>query len=828
MEQSPKPRQAHILEKYDTNLAGLTHIQVEERRKLHGLNALASQEKTYVLAQFISSFFEPMNLILFCASIISLIIGEITDASIILFIVLFSSVLGFFQEQAAQRALEKLRAQVATTATVIRDNTKQEIRVDQLTVGDIVKLSCGDIIPADCILLHSDDFFVNESSITGESFPVEKSADVPDEKQSKLFMGTNVISGSATAVVIGIGLNTEFGKVSASLAAAPPKSDYELGVASFGVFILKISVYLVLLIFVINAFKEGSIVQALLFAVAIAVGVVPELLPMIMTVTMAMGAQRMAKRGVLVKQLSAIPNFGSMNVLCTDKTGTLTENKIALVKHVAIDGKQSESVLLATFLTSYFQTGIKSPMDDAVLAYAHPSVSAFKKTDEIPYDFVRKRMSVAVQSKKRVELICKGAPEELLKLCTTVQAKKQVKFTKAKLEQAQMLYDDLSGQGFRVLAVASKTVRGPGVTKKDESNFTFLGFVAFLDPAKKDVIEVVKQLNDLGIAMKVITGDNEIVSAKICNDVGIPCQNVMLGTDVDALSDDALSVKACQTTVFARCSPDQKNRIIMALKKAGCVVGYMGDGINDAPSLKSADVGISVNNAVDIAKEAAQIVLTSKSLGELRDGVLEGRKTFANSMKYMLMACSSNLGNMFSTTIVLLYLPFLPMLPIQIILNNFIYDFSQITIPSDSVDEEWTLKPRRWNLEFIKKYMMFFGPLSSLFDIILIVILFEFLHVQSGILQTAWFMFSLATQTLGIWIIRTQHSPFKSKPSLPVAMTSILGLGLGWLLPYTTFALIFKFQPLPLTVIGIIVGVLVAYLSALELMKRWFYKRYAY
>ena len=816
-----------IYERFGTSSTGLTTREAEIRLSKNGENTLATQKKNALLIEYILKFAEPMTLILFCASIISLVIGQFTDAVIILVIVILSSTFEFIQEHAAQKALEKLRAQVATTATVIRDGKKHEIPTNLLTVGDIVELSCGDIIPADCRLISASDFFINESAITGESFPVEKSAESTDQKEFTVFMGTTVISGSARVVVSAIGVKTEFGKVSTSLSKQAPRSEFEQGVTSFGYFILKLSIFLILFIFLINAFKGGSVIEALLFAVAIAVGVVPELLPMIMTVTMAIGAQRMARKGVLVKQLSAIPNFGSMDVLCTDKTGTLTENKIALVKHIGIDGKNAEDVLLATFLTSHFQTGIKSPMDDAVLAYTHPDVHKFTKVDEIPYDFSRKRMSVLVKSTRRIELICKGAPEEVLALCNHVQYRGVISsFSPSLHTKTKKLYDELSAQGFRVLAVARKTTSATHVGPHDEKTLTLLGFVAFLDPAKKDVIGVVAHLNEIGIEMKVITGDNELVTKKICSDIGIKVKGLLMGRDIDALSDDALKVKSSETTIFARCSPDQKNRVILALKAAGHVVGYMGDGINDAPSLKNADVGISVNNAVDIAKESAQIVLTHKSLGELRDGVIEGRKTFANSMKYIMMACSSNLGNMFSATIAVLYLPFLPMLPLQIILNNFIYDFSQITIPTDNVDDEWTKKPRKWNLAFIRKYMTVFGPISSLFDILLFFILFGVMHTSAGTLQTAWFMESLATQTLGVFIIRTQFSPFSGKtfPSMSLLVSAIMCLLVGWILPYIPLGHVFSFEPISGSVLWVVIGLSVAYFATLEIGKRIFYK----
>jgi P-type Mg2+ transporter len=558
--------------------------------------------------------------------------------------------------------------------------------------------------------------------------------------------------------------------------------------------------------------------------------VTPELLPMIMSITMARGSLRMSKKGVIVKKLSAIPSFGSMNILCTDKTGTITEDNIQLVLCTDPMGKKDESVLRYGYLNSTFQTGIKNPLDQAVLEEGKVDIKDYKKTEEIPFDFHRKMLSIAVKGPEGDILITKGAPEEVWKRCATVLIEGQsAPFTGEVQRRTCADYESLSSQGYRVLAVAIKKIKQikEQYTVKDEAELELIGYLAFLDPPKKGVGKILKELNAIGVEVKIITGDNELVTQKICNDIDLPIKGILLGKQIESLTDDALRVKAAQTTIFARFSPDQKNRIILALKSSGNVVGYMGDGINDAPSLRTADVGISVNNAVDVARESADMVLTRKNLKILKEGILEGRKTFGNTMKYILMGLSSNFGNMFSMIAAVCFLPFLPMLPIQILLNNLLYDFSQVTLPTDNVDKDWIDKPRRWNFKYIKKFMIILGPVSSVYDIITFVVLYYGFHAAQSVFQTGWFVESLATQTLVIHFIRTKKIPFiQSKPGKLLVISTIAAVTFGWIIPFTPIGEYFNFSPLPWPILLSIVGIVALYLCTVEVLKRFFYKRY--
>ncbi|MBI4975198.1 magnesium-translocating P-type ATPase [Candidatus Peregrinibacteria bacterium] len=828
-----------VLKEFSCLSSGLSSDEVKKRLNKFGHNVLVEKKESHIIVQFLSHFTSPLILVLIFAGVFSFFIGEVTDAIIIGLMVLFGGALDFFQEYGASKALKKLIDTVKTTATVMRDRKKQEIAVSLLVPGDIVLLSSGDMIPADCRIIESDDFFVNQSSITGESFSSGKNS-IPFKKRNVsmidmdniVFRGTNVVTGSATAIVIKTGKETEFGKISEKLAESPVKSEFENGINSFGLFIMKIILVLVVFIFFFNSLFKHDYFQSFMFAIAIAVGITPELLPMIMSVTMAVGSKKMSKNGVIVKNLSSIPNFGSMNILCTDKTGTLTENKIVLVKYSNYKGDDDERVLDMAYVSSVFQAGIKNPLDDAVLAYRKINVKNYKKVDEIPYDFFRKRMSIVTREGKKIFLVTKGAPEEVFKCCKYYNKNgKKTLFDKSVKEKALKTYLDLSRQGFRVLAVAQKDVANlkKQYSKDEESNLVFGGFVSFLDPPKKDVKEVLMELAELGVSIKIITGDNELVTKKICDEVGLSIDGVVLGSDLDKLTDEALRLRAAKITVFARCSPDQKTRIINALRAGGNVVGYMGDGINDAPSLKAADVGISVSSAVDIAKESASIVLTKHSLGDLKDGIVEGRKTFGNNMKYIMTTLSSNFGNMFSAAGAVFFLPFLPMLPIQILLNNLIYDVSQITIPSDNVDREWILSPKRWDISFVKKFMYVFGPISSLFDFATFFIIYYLMNASAGVFQTAWFMESLATQTFVVHIIRTRELPvIKSRASLLLTLSGLLCVAIGWIIPYTFLGEIFKFEPLTLNVVLALVGITFAYLVVVEITKRIFYRRVSF
>ncbi|MGB9854694.1 MAG: magnesium-translocating P-type ATPase, partial [Candidatus Bathyarchaeales archaeon] len=700
-------------------------------------------------------------------------------------------------------------------------------------------LSAGDIVPADARIISAKDLFVNQSALTGESFPVEKTAAPPKSREASitewnnyLFMGTSVVSGTATAVVVKTGSLTEYGKIAKRLVVRAPETEFERGIRGFGFLIMEITFLLVLFVFFINALYKRDVLESLLFAVALAVGLTPELLPMIISVNLSKGALAMSKKGVIVKRLASIQNFGSMDVLCTDKTGTLTENRIKLVLHVNINGEDDEKVLLYSYLNSYHQTGLKSPLDEAILRYKDIDVRDYQKIDEIPFDFLRKRLSIVVEHENQRFMITKGAPEEVVKICSYYEIGDVIAdITGEARRKIEQKYLELSADGFRVLGVAYKRIREekPVYAAGDEKELVFLGFIAFLDPPKETAKESLQFLSKAGVEVKILTGDNELVTRKVCEHLGFEIKGIVLGSEIAQMHDDALARVVEEANVFCRVTPAQKDRIIHALRNNGHVVGFLGDGINDAPSLRSADVGISVDNAVDVAKESADIILLQNDLTVLHDGVLEGRKTFGNTMKYIMMGTSSNFGNMFSVAGASLFLPFLPMLPTQILLNNLLYDFSQSTIPTDNVDQEYIEKPKRWDTSFIKRFMVFLGPISSIFDFLTFFIMLIFFNATEPLFQTAWFIESLSTQTLVIFVIRTKKSPFyKSKSSRLLLLSSIAIVTFALILPFTPLGAIFKFVAPPYTFFFVLAGLIAAYLVLVEAVKKWFYKRYSY
>lgn len=829
-----KLSEEEVINIFESSKKGLSQEEAARRLKNYGYNQISESKRLNAFLKFLSGFKSPLVIILLVAALASAVFGEILDALIIAIMIFLSVALDFFLEYNAQKASDKLKDQVQTKASVIRNGKTIEVGYANLCEGDVIFLNAGSLIPADARIISSTDFFVNQSSLTGESFPCEKTSNALGlenisitDLHNIVFLGTSVVSGSAQAIVIKTGQHTEFGKIATQLASKEEETEFSRGIHNFSYMVMKAIIFLVLFIFLINSLLKHDILQSFLFALAVAVGITPEFLPMIMSVTMAKGSTNMAKKGVIVKKLSSIPNFGSMDVLCTDKTGTLTEDKIKLVNYSDIFGKHSEQVLLYAYLNSYYETGIKNPLDEAVLEYKDFGTVDFKKVDEIPFDFVRKKMSVVVRNKKKITLITKGAPEEIFSSSKYYEVnRKKLLLTENIKQKAIQQYHDLSNQGFRVLAVAVKEIgEQKKYSKANEVELILLGFVSFLDPPKEDAKEVVEALYEMGVDIKIITGDNEFVTKKICDEIGIPIKGIMLGADIRTMTDDALRVRIETTSIFARFSPDEKNRVIHALRANGHVVGYMGDGINDAPSLVTADIGISVSTAVDVAKESADIVLTKKSLKVLREGIIDGRITFGNTMKYIMMNISSNFGNMFSVAGAVLFLPFLPMLPIQILLNNFIYDFSQITIPGDKVDKNFIQRPKRWNIKFIKKFMFLFGPISSLFDFLSFFLLYSVFHFTGSEFQTGWFLESLATQTLIIHIIRTKELPFvKSNASKWLIFSSIFCVALGWMIPYTPLGEIFGFTPLPWTTLLAIIGIIVFYMITVEIAKRIFYR----
>jgi len=855
-----------LFSRLDSSLNGLSVEEAERRLERYGRNELAKRRKRSVFVDFLLHFKSPLVIILMAAGLISGFMGEIVNTVIIFVIVFLSVILDFYQENKAENAAEMLKEAVTVTATVIRDGVKQEIKVHDVVLGDVIYLSAGDITPADARVISAKDFFVNQSALTGEAFPVEKTSALVKSKDpattewnNYIFMGTSVVSGTAVALVVRTGSSTEYGKIAKKLVEKAPETEFEKGARHFGFFMMKMTMLLVIFAFMINALVNPStegIVSALLFAVALAVGLTPELLPMIITINLSRGAIVMAKKGVIVKRLAAIDNFGSMNVLCTDKTGTLTENKITLVLHVNPNGDDDDKVLLYSYLNSFYQTGLKSPMDEAILVHEKIDTAGYQKIDEVPFDFVRRRVSVVVENDQQKYFIIKGAPEEIFKVSSFCEIDGlPVDLTEELRKKAEQKYYELSTEGFRVLGVAYKKLKEEKTVYaiNDECDMIFMGFVAFLDPPKKTAGESIKLLTNAGIELKILTGDNEQVTRKTCETLGFEIKGIALGNEISQMSEEALARTVEEANVFARVTPIQKNRIISLLKRNGHVVGFMGDGINDAPSLKTCDVGVSVNNAVDIAKESADIILLKNDLTVLAEGVIEGRRTFGNTMKYIMMSVSSNFGNMLSVVgatlilslIGLIYTPmqpwlfvgFLPMLPIQILLNNLLYDVSQSTITSDNVDVEYIEKPKRWDIGYIKRFMLTLGPVSSLFDFLtffVMILVFLPFAATAGqfeqLFQTAWFVVSLITQSLIIFVIRTRTSPFwKSKPSKYLILSSIVIISIALILPFTGFGqAYFQFTPLPPKFFAILTVFILGYFTLAEVIKRWFHKNNSY
>lgn len=824
---------------------GLSTKEAELNLKKYGTNEVIKKKKTGPFHIFFSKLTNPLLMLMIVIASVTFFLGEKTSSVIMLGMVSLSSILDFLNSYKSQKAVEALVSRVATKVTVYRDGEKKEVEFKYVVPGDVVYLSPGCIIPADCELVEADDLYVNQSSLTGESLPVEKNVNVSNIKgkpASSLndnhiaYMGTSVISGFASALVVSTGSATEYGKIAKELSKPDPKTDFEINITKFSFFIVRIIFYMVSFVMVVYLVKnidnltKNVLLEAITFAIAITIGVTPDMLPAIMTLCLARGSQQMAKKDVIVKHLSSIENFGSMDILCTDKTGTLTKDHVALVKYLNFRGEEDRKVLELGHLTSHFHNGMQNPLDDAINEFKEIDVSLYEKIDEIPYDFTRKRSSMVVVNNKKRIVITKGAPEEVLKVCSQVQAGALVDIA-ASRKEIDKLFNKLSLDGFRVLAIAYKEIPNrKNITNYEpetETGMIFAGFLAFLDPPKEDVKATIFELNQLGIEVKILTGDNHLLAQKICRDIGVKIGGTITGDELRQMNDIELTRRVLETTIFARITPDQKERIIMALKKLGKSVGYMGDGINDAPALKMADVGISVNNAVDIAKETAAIILMQKSLESLKDGVMEGRKTFHNTTKYVLMGLSSNFGNMFSMMGAVTFLPFLPMLPIQILFNNFLYDVSQMTLPTDAVDDDQLLRPAHWDIKFIRNYMIVFGWISSIFDFLTFGLLYFVYHLNESQFQTGWLIESFATQVFVIYVIRTKKIPFfQSRPSRALFLTTFAAVIFVWLIQFTPLAVWLKLEQLPPVIMGIIAGYVVIYLFLVEIVKHLFYRFY--
>lgn len=829
-----------VLQQTRSSPTGLSSLDAKQRLIEYGANSLKQTRQSSPWLLLINQFKSPIILILIFAAVLSIFLQDALDAIIILVIVLVSGLLGFWQEQGASNAVQKLLALVQVKATILRDGQAQEIANQDVVPGDIVVLSAGKTIPGDCLVLESNDLSVAEAALTGETYPVDKCSGVLpaatglSQRTNALYLGTNVISGTAIAVVVQTGKTTEFGKVSERLKLRPTETEFERGLSKFGYFLMEVTLILVVLIFVVNVYLDRPVLASFLFSLALAVGLTPQLLPAIVSVNLARGAKRMATKQVIVKHLPAIENFGSMNVFCTDKTGTLTEGEVKI--HAAVDAAgntnedgaspQADRVLFYAYLNAASESGYVNPIDAAIRAYKPFDISAYKKLSEVPYDFNRKRLSILFKTEGESLIITKGALKNILDICSTVEIAEGNTLDIA--DQRQTLLQqaaDLGGQGFRTLGVAYRKFDYDSFRKEDEVAMTFLGYLALFDPPKVGIADTLKALEDLGITPKMITGDSRAVAMSIIQQVGLPEPRALSGSELEKLSDEALLHQVQHTNVFAEVEPNQKERIIIALKKAGNVVGYLGDGINDASALHAADVGISVESAVDVAKEAADIVLMQKDLNVLVEGVKEGRVTFANTLKYVFMATSANFGNMFSMAGISLVLPFLPLLPSQILLTNLLTDFPELTIATDRVDRAQVSQPHRWNMGFIRNFMLVFGLLSSVFDYLTFGALLLVLHADQAQFRTGWFMESVISASMIVLVIRTQRSMFQSKPSRALLFTTIAIALITLILPYTPLADLLGFQALPPEFLALLAAIVGLYILSAETVKRMFYRR---
>ncbi|MFA6371963.1 MAG: magnesium-translocating P-type ATPase [Methanothrix sp.] len=819
-----------LLRLLDATEVGLDENEAQKRLKQYGANLLKPRKKSYSILLLLAQFNSPIILLLVFAAGLSLYLHQVAGASIILVIVFISGLLGFWQERRAADAVAGLLAIIQIKASVLRDGIQKDALMEYVVPGDIIVLRAGAIVPGDCRILQSKDLFVNEATLTGETYPAEKMPGILDRdmplsrRNNCLFMGTNVVSGTARAVVVHTGTDTQFGRVSQRLRVREPETEFERGVKHFGYLLLEVTMVLVVAIFAINVYLARPIIDSFLFSLALAVGLTPQLLPAIISINLAHGARQMASHKVIVKRLASIENFGSMNVLCTDKTGTLTEGTVKMHSVLDLEGKESEDVFLLAYVNAFFETGFYNPIDQAILSYRKPDVSGFKKIDEVPYDFIRKRLSILASFGSEHTIVTKGALGNVLEVCTSAMVAQEVVDISMVKSQVQAKFQELSSKGFRVLGLAKKTVKTDVLHAKDEEEMTFLGFLVFFDPLKEGIAQTIHDLLQLGISLKIITGDNRLVATNISKQVGLLRGRILTGPEIGRESDEALQKLVVQADVFAEVEPNQKERLILALRKSGCVVGYMGDGINDASALHAADIGLSVDSAVDVAKEAADIVLLEKDLSVLKQGVIEGRKTFSNTMKYVFMATSANFGNMFSMALLSLFLPFLPLLPTQVLLTNLLTDLPEMTIAGDRVDPELVSQPRRWSIGFIRNFMVTFGLLSSLFDFLTFGALLFLLHANVDQFRTGWFIESVVSASFVVLIIRTRRPFFSSRPSTSLMVVTILVGIFTFILPFSPLSEPFGFTKISaysLVVVAVIVGI---YIAAAELVKKIFYR----
>ncbi|MDR3298298.1 MAG: magnesium-translocating P-type ATPase [Candidatus Nomurabacteria bacterium] len=859
-----------VLEKYNVTLSGRSTREVERLQDIYGKNVITKQNKDSTAKRLFRAFIDPFIMVLIILAAISFVTDVLMAAPgqkdpwsvvIVMVMVLIAGILQFVQESRSNSAAEKLSAMVETTIAVQRDGKDAaEIPIDEIVIGDIITLAAGDMVPADLRIIQAKDLFVSQSSLTGESEPTEKfsitrntSGKEPLEMDNLAFMGSTVISGSALAVTINIGDSTIFGSIAKQLSNKKPPTSFEKGISSVSWLLIRFMMVMVPVVFILGGFRSGSWMDAFLFALSVAVGLTPAMLPTIVAAGLARGATALSKKKVIVKDLNSIQNFGAMDILCTDKTGTLTQDKVTLMYSLNVRGSEDPHVLKHAFLNSYYQTGLKNLMDIAVLDYAksHPEIdnlSNYQKLDEIPFDFARRRMSVVVQDNlNKIQMITKGAIEEMLAICSHADIDGTVIPITPELHNAILAkVKNYNEDGMRVLGIAHKTEPSTDNTFSvaDENNMVLIGYLAFLDPPKESSATAIKTLRDYGVEVKILTGDNEAVTRAVCRKVGISVGKIILGTDVEARTDEVLDTIVEKSAVFAKLSPQQKSRVVAALRRRGHTVGYMGDGINDAAAMKQADVGISVDTAVDIAKESANIILLDKDLMVLEEGIIEGRKTYANIIKYIKMTISSNFGNILSILAASAFLPFLPMLPLQLLVLNLIYDISCIAIPWDNVDPEFLKIPRKWNASSISKFMFWFGPISSFFDITTFLALYFWIcpamcggayHTISAdaqiqfaaIFHTGWFIESLWSQTLVIHMIRTPKIPFfQSRASIQVLLLGLAGISVGTILPYIPIGAILNMSPLPFTFYALLAATVIAYIILTTIVKKLYIHRY--
>jgi Mg2+-importing ATPase len=825
---------ARLLGQLDTVTTGLCTVAARSRLAKYGLNDAAREKRRPLVLQFLARFRNPLIIILLIASAMSAATGDVPSFVIIAIIVLLSISLDFVQEMRAQNAVEALRRSVAVQSTVRRDGRAVSLPIDQLVPGDIAELIAGDLVPADCRVLESRDLYVNQALLTGEPYPAEKlasdtasGADNPMGASNAVFAGTSVISGTAVVLVCRTGAETALGQLATSLSEKPPATAFAVGIRRFGMLIMRFTIFMVLFVLVVNISFHRPLLESLMFAVALAVGLTPELLPMIVTVTLARSALQMSKRRVIVKRLSAIHDLGAMDVLCTDKTGTLTEAKISLVRTVDGHGGECERVFIDACINSRFESGMKSPLDDAIVTARPFDIAPWRKIDEVPFDFERRRVSVLVEHQGERRLIVKGAPEDVLRLSGYFE--KDGKSLPLDVETRHAFEKTLAGlgaEGYRALGVASRVAEAGQVKAAvcDEAGLVFSGFAVFLDPPKVSAGETIRWMAAAGVEVKVITGDNEQVCRHVFQEIGVPVTGVLSGAELERMSDEALLGALPRVNLFCRVNPQQKHRVLLALKRLGHVVGFMGDGINDAPALHAADVGISVDGAADVARAAADLILLDHDLSVVRDAIVAGRSTVLNVSKYVLMGASSNFGNMFSMAGAALILPFLPMLPIQILLNNLIYNVSEVAIPFDSVDAEAITGPVAWNVTLVERFMLVFGPVSSVFDFVTFYAMLHLFGAGAALFQTGWFIESMVTQTLVVFCIRTRRLAWQSRPGRVLVGTTVGAVAVALLLPVLPIGKWFGFVPPPPLFFAYLLAATLAYLALVETVKIPFYR----